>query len=244
MGSTSESSHVGNIANFKLLIIFCEELGSVYNPGNNDLSVASMNARWAAVETMHNNYVAGKMATVLPINNKQELIGKVKKIASRSKDFFVVTNTSESNKNDVKGLVRLITGSNVRRKKSKDGTPIGKWVSNSHLGIANILQNFKDLVKYYESDTNYAPNEAEIKVISLEALINDLEAASLLASSVTMDEKNLRRDRNEGLYMEGTGLVDVSLKCKRYIRSVFGTKSEEAKSASEIKLKRFMKIRK
>jgi hypothetical protein len=244
MGSTSESSHVGNIANFKLLIILCEELGSVYNPGNIDLSVASMTARCAALETMHNDYVVAKMATNLPINNKQELIRKLKNIASRSKEFFVATNTSASNKNDVKGLVRMITGSNVRRKKSKDGTPIGKWVSNSRLGVDNILDNFKDLLNYYESDTNYAPNETELKVASLKTLINDLEAASLLASSVTMDEKNLRRARNEGLYMEGTGLVDVSLKCKRYIRSVFGARSKEAKLASEIKLKRFLKIRK
>lgn len=244
MGSKSESSHVENIASFKTLIGYCEGFGSDYNPCNDDLSVASMTARCAAVETMHHDYIVGKMATKLPINEKIELIIKLKKTAIRTKDFFEGTKASNSTKDDVKGFVRKITGSNVRRKRNKDGEPIGEWVSNSHLGTPDILNNFHGLLELVKAEPSYDPNIPELTVASLYALYDEVVAANTLVYSVRKVETLLRIARNEGLYMEDTGLVDVSLKCKKYIRALYGARSELAKLVSSFKLTRFMKITK
>jgi len=241
MASKSESSHATNIANFKTLIIVCEKFGTIYFPSNDSISIVNMEAQVEEVEDLFNDHIVAYEATKNPIYLKSDLIKKIKKRAIKTKDFFVATNASASTKKDVKGLVRAITGSNVRKKKPKDGMPAQKWVSNSHLGVAKIMDNFEKLVSLYQAEEHYTPNENDFKIASLLALVDDLSTANTLVAEVTADEAIKRVARNEGLYREDTGLVDVSLKCKNYVKAVFGARSAEAKLVTKIKLKRIMR---
>ena len=47
-----------------------------------------------------------------------------------------------------------------------------------------------------------------------------------------------RRTRDEALYSEKTGVVDIALACKDYVQGVFGATSAEAKMVRGIEFRR------
>jgi hypothetical protein len=55
---------------------------------------------------------------------------------------------------------------------------------------------------------------------------------------------NARIERDECMYLEGTGLVDVTLLCKKYVSSVFGARSDKTRMVTKHRLRRMMKIQK
>ena len=97
------------------------------------------------------------------------------------------------------------------------------------------IDNFDKLIKLLTSVTLYAPNEAELKVAALTAVLADLKAknAAVIAAEVPLN--NARIARNDVLYKANTGLVDIALDIKTYIKSLFGATSPQYKKISKIK---------
>jgi hypothetical protein len=95
----------------------------------------------------------------------------------------------------------------------------------------------------YKTDSNYAPNETELAIASLESLLIDLKNANNDVFKVNTIALKYRTERNHGLYDINTGVIDISLACKKYVRGLYGTKSPEARSVTGIYLKRVMRIK-
>jgi hypothetical protein len=238
MASISEISHEVNIFNFKSIINFCLEFGSDYNPANEDLTIVNMMARWTQVGTMQTNYTKAVTEKRLAINSRQEIYKELKSRVRRAYNSLASTKEMESTKKDAKGLMKTITGDNVRRKRDKDGKIVKGTVSNSHLGVADVLGNFDRFINVLGLATFYDPQEDKLKVVKLRALYYLVDAANSHVDELSAIAINLMETRDKGLYAKETGLVDVSLACKRYVRSLYGARSEEAKTVSGIKLKR------
>ncbi|NJL76804.1 MAG: hypothetical protein HC892_19090 [Saprospiraceae bacterium] len=97
------------------------------------------------------------------------------------------------------------------------------------------IDNFDKFVKLLTSVTLYAQNEADLKVTALTAVLTDLKTknAAVIAAEVPLN--NARITRNDVLYKPNTGLVDIALDVKTYIKSVFGASSPQYKKISKIK---------
>jgi hypothetical protein len=180
----------------------------------------------------------------MPINDRQDLIEELVKRVRRVNSVVGCSEATKELQRDVKALADRFTGDKVRKKKTKDGKPAKKWVSNSHLSVPMRTETFEHLLSILRIEPFYAPNEPILKIAAL-----DDAAACLGSLTEAVDRANAnaavkRLDRDKGLYLEGDGLVDVSLLCKKYVRALFGARSEEAKGVTGIKLKRFMRIKK
>ena len=97
------------------------------------------------------------------------------------------------------------------------------------------IDNFDKLIKLLTSVTLYAPNEADLKVTALTAVLNDLKAKNLAVTNAEVPLNNARISRNDILYKTNTGLVDTALDVKTYIKSVYGATSPQYKKISKIK---------
>lgn len=99
------------------------------------------------------------------------------------------------------------------------------------------LDSFDKLIKQLASIKEYAPNEPELKIASLTTLYNDLNAknSAVVTSQVTLS--NARIARNDVMYKPNTGLVDVALDSKSYIKSAFGPTSPQYKQISKLEFK-------
>ena len=243
MASTSETGHDVNLANFKIIIDKCTEFGVDYNPTNTDITVLAMTTKLTAVNLLQNDYIACIGSTKIPIDDREVLFEKMRGIAVRTVNSYCSVKATKQAKKDAKGLLRKITGSNVKIKRLENGDPDPKYVSNSQMSFVKRTTNFETLISLLEADTLYGPNETILTIVSLKALAAEMNAANSGMSELIAILEKKRQDRNAGLYMIETGIIDLALSCKNYVRSVFGAKSQQDLAVSSIKLRRFMKLK-
>ena len=81
----------------------------------------------------------------------------------------------------------------------------------------------------------YNPNEEELKIEILKALYSQLKEKNTEVILPIVQLSNSRITRNEILYRENTGLVDIALDSKTYIKSIFGATSPQYKQISKLK---------
>lgn len=242
MASTSETGHVVNIANFRKIIDLCEEFGETYDPVNADISIASMTAKWTAVNVLHGEYIVALEGTKIPINDRELLFQEISRVAVRTVNLYASTKASKLAIKDAKGFVIRFTGRNVKIPKLEDGTPDPKYVSNSQQSYVKKTEHFEKLIELYKADSNYASNEELLQVANLETLLANAKSANQNVHDVVATAIKKRIDRDHALYDIGTGLYDLSMACKKYVRGLFGPKSPEAMSVVSIKLKRNFKL--
>jgi hypothetical protein len=243
MASTSETGHYVNLENYKLIIEKITGFGSDYDPLTDKIKIPKMTTQWSDANTLHQNYIVSIEATRLPVNSREDLFDVMTDRVKRSLNLYGSTNASPKSIQDAKGWADKITGNNIKVKKQADGTPDIKSVSTSQLSFTKRADNFKHLIEIYKSDTNYATSDTELTTASLLSLLDDINAANTIVAGLITEATLKRIARDESLYMIGTGIIDVSLACKKYVRSVYGAQSAQAKTVTSIYLKRFMKIK-
>jgi len=242
MASNSETGHVVNIANFRVLIERCEEFGGVYDPENVDISIAQMRAKWSAADALQSAYIVAVEATKIPINERELLFRNIGKIAVRSMNVYIASKASRPAIEDVKGYVNKLTGRYVRVKRHEDGSRDPKHVSRSEQGYVKKAEHFAMLIELLRNDANYAPKEVSLQLDSLEALLADAKMATAEIFGLEAEATMRRLERDHALYDLGTGLCDLALSCKSYVKGVFGAGSPEARSVVSIRLRRFYRM--
>ena len=107
-------------------------------------------------------------------------------------------------------------------------------VSTSQQSYDSVLDSYERYVQYLAATPEYAPNEEDIKLPVLQALAVGLRAKNTACNNAKVAIDNARMARNRALYTPLTGLVDVALDAKTYIKSLFGATSPEYKLVGKI----------
>ena len=98
-----------------------------------------------------------------------------------------------------------------------------------------LTENFASFVDLVSSVPSYTPNETELTTASLTAYLGELQTANTNVINAEVVYSNARISRNTILYAENTGLVDIALEVKKYVKAVFGATSPQYKQISGIK---------
>ncbi len=249
MAKTSETSHLKNVTNFDELIAYITSYGAAYNPSRasiqlNELKALSANAKpyLSAVSDAlpaYDNAVAARKAAFAPVG----------KLITRVNNAIKATETTEQVDESVRTLVRKLQGRRATPKKTEAekaaALEAGKTIveiSSTQMDYDSRVDNLDKLIKLLNSITLYAPNEEELKITALIALHNDLKAKNLDVLNTEVIVSNVRNARNEFLYKSLTGLVDIALDTKTYIKSAFGATSPQYKQISKLKFTKPRKI--
>jgi hypothetical protein len=89
-----------------------------------------------------------------------------------------------------------------------------------------------------KSETRYAPNETELKIITLTAKQADLTAKNNAVSTAYAFISNSRIATDTTLYGTDTGLFDIASEIKKYVKSVFGASSPQFAQVKGIQFKK------
>jgi hypothetical protein len=81
----------------------------------------------------------------------------------------------------------------------------------------------------------YTPNESELQVPSLNAVLADLKTKNSAVILATTNASNARINRDKVLYADLTGLYDIAQAVKQYVKSVFDASSPQFKQVSGVK---------
>jgi len=242
MASTSETGHAKNVANFEDLISFCTGYGTAYNPSKATIKLTALNTLF----TNAKNSLAA-INSVLPastnaINAREIVFAPLSKLITRVVNGLDSSNVPKQVVADAKTIARKIQGKRASKKlptvADNLATPENesqKSISASQMSFDNRIENMDKLIQLLTSQSGYAPNETDLKVVTLTALLADMKAKNTAAINALTPLSNARILRNNLLYATGTGLVAIAGEVKKYVKSVFGASSPQYKQVSGLK---------
>ena len=244
MASTSETGHAKNVTNFDSLVTFIVGYGTAYKPSKSSILLNALQAlsvlaksALAAVNAAlpaHSNAVAAREVAFEPLS----------KLITRVMNAIKATDTTQQVDESARTLVRKLQGSRSTPKLSDEekqalaaeGKEV-KEISASQMSYDSRVENFDKFIQLLSSIPEYTPNEVELQVNSLTSLLNDLKAKNAAVNAATAPLSNARIARNEILYKPDTGLVDIALAVKTYVKSLYGATSPQYKQISGLEFK-------
>lgn len=239
MTKISETGHANNVANFESLISFANGYGTAYNPSKSSLVISALQALLRQAQSSleqvnsaladNGNAVASREVAFKPLS---KLMTRVMN-AARSSDI------PHAMLNDIQAVIRKIQGGRATPKRTEEekaaqqaeGNGV-KEISSSQMSFDSRMANLDKLIKLLAAIPAYAPNEEELKVASLQLLLDHLRGLDTGVVNSTTQLSNARISRNQLLYLPETGLVGVALSVKVYIKAVFGATSPQYKQVS------------
>ncbi len=249
MSSTSEIGHEKNVANFEDLISRCVGFGTAYNPSLNAIKIANMNTLKTSAATSLTSATSNFNLLKNASNNREIVFLPVKKLSTRIMAALKSCGATVQTINDALTYNRKIQGkratpikevSNAEENRTVDpNTPIDPnvviHISTSQQGYDSKVEFFSKLIDLLGTIPSYAPNEADLKIASLNTLLANMKTSNTAVISATTAFKLAMINRNAILYKPVTGLVDIAKECKNYVKSVYGATSGSYKLVSAIK---------
>lgn len=246
MAQTSETGHAKNVANFTQMVTICTSYGAKYNPSNPALRLSQMNSSLALAKdcmAAHNNAQA---LFSNALSTRGVLFKPFNALVTRIGNAVKSAGVSKQTKDQVTAIIRKLQGRRATPKLPEEEKQAAMAaghekveISSAQTSIDNVLENFDKLIKLLASIPEYAPNESELSVAALTALYEDMFAKNAAVINAEIPLSNLRISRNDMLYREITGLVDVATASKMYVKSVFGATSPQYKQVSSLKFTRY-----
>lgn len=245
MASTSETGHAKNAANLDQIISFATGYGTAFNPSKPTIKLTALQTLSTSAKNALNAVNSALPAYNNAVAARETAFGPLDKLVTRALDALKATDTTSNVDDNAQTLVRKIHGTKAKPKKTEEEKAAEKAVgketkeiSASQQSYDSRLDNFDKLIKLLASITLYAPNETDLKVAALTTYYNDLKAKNAAVVAAATPLSNARISRNDILYKENTGLVDIALDVKTYIRSLFGRTSPQYNQVSSIEFKR------
>lgn len=242
MTNTSETGHAKNVTNLESLITSIIALETSYNPSRDSIKLPALQALLTAskeslnavniAQATYSNAVAARKVAFEPFG----------KLITRVMNSLKASGTSTQVVQSARTIVRKLQGrrasAKITEEEKKALEAEGKEVnqiSASQMSFDNRIENFDRLIMLLSSIPLYNPNEEELKVETLKALHNQLKEKNSEVILPIVQLSNSRMTRNKILYSENTGLVDVALDSKTYIKSIFGATSPQYKQISKLR---------
>jgi hypothetical protein len=241
MARTYETGHAKNVTNLGELLVVLLSFGASYNPSKKSIIITELqNLLSIAVKALDNissvfpaysNAVAAREAAFEPLN----------KLVTRIVNAIKATDTPEQVDDNVKSLAKKIQGHRSSPKKTEEeinkAAANGKEIieiSASQTSYDSRLENFSKLIKLLGTIPLYSPNEPELKVDSLTSMYNNLKKLNGDVVAAAVPLTSARIARNEILYTKNTGVVDITVDVKNYIKSLFGATSPQYRQVSRL----------
>ena len=242
MASTSETGHAKNVTNLESLITSIIALGTTYNPSRDSIKLTALQTLLNASKESLNTVNIAQAAYSNAVAARKVAFEPFSKLITRVMNSLKASGASTQVVQSARTIVRKLQGrrasAKITEEEKKALEAEGKEVnqiSASQMSFDNRIENFDRLIMLLSSIPLYNPNEAELKVETLKALHNQLKEKNTEVILPIVQLSNSRIARNKILYSENTGLVDVALDSKTYIKSIFGATSPQYKQISKLR---------
>jgi hypothetical protein len=237
-------SHFKNVQSLDKVIAICTGLGGNYNPGQQNLHVSSLvtllNNAQAALEAIKVAKTNSEYAT----NHREVAFKDLRKLAGRIISELKSTGVLVQTVADARYIHRKLTGFRI----SRDPIAIGSVPAASAevpasekksiargLDFGTQADYFGKLLQTLRTEPSYQPGIEDLKLVALEAKLNDLLAKNATVVRTSVALKNARMYRNDLLYSQSGNVQEAHRAVKQQVKAAFGPRSEEFKSLVNVK---------
>jgi hypothetical protein len=241
MASTTETGHSKNVSNFETLITFCKGYGADYKPSQANQEIGALQTKHSEAKALLSD--VNKMFTPnkKAIENRDIAFKPLSKLTTRIISAFASCKASAQAIDNAKTHASKVKGTRIGKKDEPTVDPNNpnakvedNSISVSQMSFDNRVSNFEKLIETLKAEPKYAPNETDLQVSTLETLLADLTAKNTAVKDSFEPLSTARIKRNEILYNEETGLVQIAKDVKGYVKSVYGATSAKYKQISKL----------
>ncbi|MBL0741366.1 hypothetical protein [Chryseolinea lacunae] len=240
--NSNEQSHEKNVANFDVLIEQCKTLKERYNPAQDDLQLVKLSELSTRAKAVLAAVGSAKTDYDMNVNARSTLFQSLLKMSTRVLRALAAARIGEKDLVDAREHVRKMRGTRVKPKvvaiTDTTSPPAPTTASSSQRGFDSQVKHFREFVDGISKEPLYKPNEADLKVETLQKLVADLEEKNLKAKQTAAVITSLRIERNAVLYAANTGLYDISMAVKNYVISVTQVRDPAAQKMRAIPFKK------
>ena len=249
MTTNHDSGHATNVANMEDLISFITGDGKPYNPSNNHIKIAQIQTLLTNAKTAMQTVKNAKSAYDHASNAREIAFAPLKKNSPRIMAALEDSGVMQQTIDDARTINRKIQGiNNHPTTPLETATPTEPATVNpgntavlhhstAQLSYDNQIENMGKLIVLLTNEPLYNPNETDLNVAGLTATLATMQSANTAVINAYTDFSNARIHRDTILYAADTGLVDIALTVKQYVKSVFGATSPQYKQVSGLNFK-------
>jgi len=203
------------------MISRCQGYGARYNPSNNAIKIANLLIVGNNANTTQADLDTAKAPYINAVNNRDNLFADLDKLSTRILNAVATsTNVQQNSIDDVQTFNRKIQGIRKDKKIAIPNPEDHKQISASQQSFTQKTENFSKLIALITTIPTYTPNETELQVVSLNTYSTQLKNANTAVIAATTPFLVAMEARNNVLYASTTGLVDLALAVKKYVKSV------------------------
>lgn len=225
MASTSETGHNKNATNFNTAYQILEEMGTLYNPSNENILLANLDPIRTELKAVVNVLNDKLPIYKNDIATREVAIEPLGKLMTRIINNVKSLDISDTNKETIITLATKIRGTKTTKAPKPD--PDAKTtenednsISTSQMSYDNRIANLDTLIGQLESITKYAPNETELKITTLKTLHANLEAASAAVNTSGASIITAKKNRNKILYHNKINVIQLIKEIKSYLLGI------------------------
>jgi hypothetical protein len=234
------TGNVKQVAAFEKLLGFCNAHGAMYNPSKASLKVTALNTLLTsaqqsleAVKTLRTTYNNA-------VNTRKQAFAGLPRFMTRIVNTLASTDTSRATVDEAYFFIKRFRPKAKARRAVSSGNPgtVSEpplTRSTAQLDFDSRIDNFAALVKVVSAEPSYEPNEVDLQVTSLDALITGLRDKNKAVLNAQIALSNARASCNELLYSP-TGIHGTAKAVKSYIKGVFGYTSVGLPADSWLKI--------
>ena len=240
MASTSETGHAKNVANFQDLISFVTGYGAIYNPTKNALKLPQLATLATTSQTSLADVITKNTAYNNKVNERVVAFSNLKSLSTRLINALQTTDATTQKVADAKAFNKKMQGirASTITTPVDPNAPAPTTISTSQQSYDQQIQHLAGLISVLQSEPSYAPNEIDLKIVTLTAKQADLTAKNNAVATAYTNISNSRISRNSTLYATDTGLFDIATEVKKYIKSIYGATSPQFAQVKGIEFKK------
>ena len=233
-----ETGHAKNVANFEDFISFVTAYGVTYNPTKVPIKLASLNTLFTTAKADILNVTTKTVAFNNATNARVLLFDPIRGLSTRLVNAFKTSDATAEMVKDAKSINRKLQGKRAKEIQATvdPNAPAPNTISASQQSYDQLIEHFTKLIELLKTtEANYAPNEVDLKIVTITAQLAALKTANTNVSNAYTTVSNARIARDKTLYKDKTGLYDITLAVKDYVKSLYGATAPEYKQISKIK---------
>ena len=221
----AETGHAKNVANFQQLINIVIALGAIYNPSAAALLLIALQAIRAAAQNAQTDVGAKETEETGAVKQREAAFAGQSKLATRIVAAYAASDADQLVGETLAGYVRKLRGERAGEKPADD--PLTPDIDESQSAHSVSQQSFDSLVATWRliiqllaAQLGYKPNEVDLKLNSLTEYVDNLEAKNNQAKQAAIAADIARSLRDEILYAPLTGMLDIVVRVKKYVKSL------------------------
>jgi len=232
--SENAPGHSDNVANLGVLTSKVESFGSRYNPNNPILLIDNLHELKSKGEMVIDAFILAEIHVDNAQSALRALFNDFEPSVTRVSNFLNVCGASSEMVNKGQSIIRelrgkrasdLLTAEEIETEREK-GNDV-KQVTRHNSTTESRIRNLGILTQFLSIVPEYSPNEEDLTVAALASKLANIKAknASLVTAETVLE--TARSNRKAVLYSTETGLVNVALSVKQYVKAVFGANSDQ-----------------